>query len=144
MQAPKNPNIIAPPLNPLGAQTCDPSKLSFFSKIANLLKAFYARLMERINTPPSTPLTPSDVLQRRFFILSAGFSLLSFVLLAISVVLATWYMVNYSIHTLKSLADDGDASKPTLPYFKDIEYQGVISTSSMMSEYPVLWIVISS
>lgn len=67
---------------------------------------------------------------------------LSAVMLAGSVVFAFVLYGKYTVRSVQSLAESGDDVKATLPYYKDVEYQAVISTNiGYSSDYPVLIIV---
>lgn len=117
----------------------------FFSKIAEVLaklKAIFQEAFERIKNTQSTD---AEVKKKALEVVLKGvFALFSALLLVCTVAVTIWIYAKYAKQSLAAIADDGEGGSSTLPYYKDVEYQAVVSTSTFMSDYPVMLVVVLS
>lgn len=118
---------------------CDPSfpRLSKFKAFTfdfrQIISKFFGKLFSKNENTPT-----------RTIIALYVFGILGVLLLIASIILAVVIYVKYSLNAAASIAVDANESQNSpkvLPYKDDIEYQGVISTSSITSKYPILLLV---
>lgn len=125
--------------NPTGAT-------GFFSKVAKMFANLRAEMQAELNKIQTTHASGDAALKKALYarlvkgalVLLCGLSLIG--VLAVTI----WIYVKYAKQSIQSLADDGEGGSSTLPYYKDVEYQAVISTSTFMSDYPVILVVVLS